>query len=571
MGFRILALSAFFSPARVSKSNDVSQKSIHNKGYLSPRIVTKPLQGFVCATFFLAVVSVHSQTPAEPRQSSDVATIRTSSSLVFLDVTVLDQKGHPISTGLTKDDFLITEDKQPQSIFSFEGPELHVNAADNGNESANGRAPVTIFVADLLNSSFEDFGFIRYSIRKYLAAQGTQLSSPAELLVLGDKSLELLQGLTRSRDDLLYALDHLGPVIPYKWQSQTFDGERFEQSVVALQEIAIQNKGVPGRKNIVWVGYGSPNFSRQNQPESLVRKVQQYLKETTNMLVDARMSLFVIYPGLHIGHFVNLSGTPPIPISARDAEAPPSDDDNPFADHFNFGEFVKETGGKLFYNHNDVASEMGQSEQLGSQYYTLTYQPQDGDNNGKFRRVRVTVRDRNLRAITKTGYFAPEQGAPVDPHQRIISDLADAAVLTVPFTALSLKVSDIVQHPDTQTAEFTVQLKGRDLVWQRSDNGSSTTNVILKVVSLTGDGKIVASRVQDLTLSGPTQNSAKLPEMVTPLPVTVRVPKNTRAVRVVVESEDNGRIGAVDLDHKVIADAPATTTPVPKLKHRPKT
>jgi VWFA-related protein len=524
----------------------------------------------VCATIFLAAVPARSQTPPEPQKSPDVATIRTSSSLVFLDVTVLDQKGHPISTGLTKDDFLITEDKKPQSIFSFEGPELHVNGADTGDESANGQTPVTIFVADLLNSSFEDFGFIRYSIRKYLAAQGTQLTSPAELLVLGNKSLELLQGPTRSRDDLLFALDHLGPVIPYKWQSQTFDGERFEQSVVALQEIALQSKGVPGRKNIVWVGYGSPNFSRHNQPEALVRKVQRYLKDTTNMLVDARMSLFVIYPGLHIGHFVNLSGTPPIPISARDADAPPSDDSNPFADHFNFGEFVNETGGKLFYNHNDVASEMGQSEQLGSQYYTLTYQPQDGNDNGKFRRVRVTVRNRNLRVMTKTGYFAPEEGAQVNPRQRIISDLADAALSTVPFTSLDLKVSDIVQHPDTQTAEFTVLLKGRGLYWQQSNNGGSTANVILAAVSLAGGGQVIASNVQDVTVSGPTQNSMNLAEMVTHLPITVRVPKNTQALRVVVECKDNGRIGAVDLDHQVIADAPAMPTPVPTLKRRPK-
>jgi VWFA-related protein len=545
------------------------QESMHN-GCTSPTLSMKLFRGLLYSAILMAVSPVHSQTTSEPQRSSDVATIRTSSSLVFLDVTVLDQKGHTVSTGLTRDDFLITEDKKPETIFSFEGPELHVNRSEVRDESENGQPPITIFVADLLNSSFEDFGFIRYSIRKYLAEQGAQLTSPAELLVLGNKSLELLQGFTPSRDDLLYALDHLGPVIPYKWQSQTFDGERFQQSVVALQEIALQNKGVTGRKNIVWVGYGSPNFSRHNQPEALVRKVQRYLRETTNMLVDARMSLFVIYPGLHIGHFVNLSGPPPIPISARDAEAPPSDDDNPFSDHFNFGEFVNETGGKLFYNHNDVAAEMEQSERLGSEYYTLTYQPKYGDDNGKFRRVRVTLRDQNLRAITKTGYFAPEQGGPVDPHQRIISNLADAAISTVPFTALNLKVSDIVQHPDNQTADFTVQLKGRDLYWKPSKSGSITTDVILKAVSLTADGKIVASKVQDLTLFGPTQNAANLAEIVTPIPVTIRVPKDTKSVRVVVESEDNGRIGAADLDASAIAAAPATPTPVPTLKRRPR-
>ena len=541
-----------------------------HRGSASPKHFTQLCRALVQTAVFLAAASAYGQTPPGTSKPSDVPTIRTTSSLVFLDVTVLDQKGRPVVTGLTQDDFLITEDKKPQSIFSFEGPEMHINAADREDESANGQAPVTIFVIDLLNSSFEDFGFIRYSVRKYLEEQEAQLTSPAELLVIGNKSLELLQGYTRSRDDLLYALDHLGPVIPYKWQSQSFDGERFEQSIVALQEIALQNKGVPGRKNIVWVGYGSPNFSRHNQPEPLVRKVQQYLKATTNMLVDARMSLFVIYPGLHIGHFVNLSGSPPVPVSAADAEAPPSDDENPFADHFNFGVFVKETGGKLFYNQNDVDSEIGQSEGLGSEYYTLTYQPQDGDENGKFRRVRVTVRNQNFRVITKTGYFAPDARTPVDVHKRMISDLADASLSSVPFTALDLKVSDIVQHTDSQTAEFTVLLKGRDLNWRPLAKGGSATNVLLKVVSVAGGGEILASKVQDMTLSGATQNSAKLAGMVTPLPVTVRVPKNTRTVRVVVESEDNGRIGAVNLDRKVIADAPSTPTPVPQLKHRAK-
>src|SRR3984885_12756968 len=47
-------------------------------------------------------------------------TIRVTSRLVFLDVTVLDKKGRPSVSGLTKDDFTITEDKRPQAIFSFE-------------------------------------------------------------------------------------------------------------------------------------------------------------------------------------------------------------------------------------------------------------------------------------------------------------------------------------------------------------------------------------------------------------------------------------------------------------------
>ena len=39
---------------------------------------------------------------------------------------MLDKKGHPVITGLTKDDFAITEEKRPQRIFSFEQPNVHV-------------------------------------------------------------------------------------------------------------------------------------------------------------------------------------------------------------------------------------------------------------------------------------------------------------------------------------------------------------------------------------------------------------------------------------------------------------
>jgi hypothetical protein len=48
---------------------------------------------------------------------SSTPTFQVTSRLVFLDVTVLDKKGQPVVTGLTKDDFKITEDKKPQRIF----------------------------------------------------------------------------------------------------------------------------------------------------------------------------------------------------------------------------------------------------------------------------------------------------------------------------------------------------------------------------------------------------------------------------------------------------------------------
>jgi VWFA-related protein len=491
------------------------------------------------------------QTPAA------APTIRVTSRLVFLDVTVLDKKGLPVVTGLDKEDFTITEDKKPQRIFSFEAPETHVADASAAENNPSGKAPVTVFVLDLLNSRFEDFAYIRYSVRKYLDAQPTHLTSPAELMVLGNKSLEMVQGYTRSKADLLSALNHIPAELPYKMMNGSFYAERFGQSIDALQQIALQNKGIPGRKNVVWVGHGGPNIYTEALTGPIVDELNSYVHDTTNMLVDARISLFVIYPGLQIrGQGITLTEV--------EAGADLGDVD-PFTGDINFGVFVNETGGNLFYNRNDVDAEIRRSLELGAKYYTLTYQPQEGEPNGKFRRIRVTLRDPNLHVITKTGYFAPDKNAPSDPRQQSMFNIAEAARSTVPFAALEMTVENLVRHPDASTVEFTVVLKPKNIGWQAADNEKSTTNLMVAAVSLSNRRDILASRLESLTISTNTQDASRLATTLTRLPIRIRVPRKTQDVRVAIQVGDSGRIGTVELDRKMIDAAPESPTPDPKL------
>jgi VWFA-related protein len=171
---------------------------------------------FLCGFMLLSGFYIQALKAQLPTKTSNVPTIRVSSRLVFLDVTVLDKKGHIVVIGLTKDDLFVTEEKKPQRIFSFEAPQAHIADLNAADDNPAGNAPLTILVLDLLNSRFEDFAYIRYSVRKYLITQPARLSSPAELMVLGNESLEMVQGYTRSKEDLLYALDHVPAALPTK-------------------------------------------------------------------------------------------------------------------------------------------------------------------------------------------------------------------------------------------------------------------------------------------------------------------------------------------------------------------
>src|SRR5579863_8115256 len=120
---------------------------------------------------------------------------------------------------------------------------------------------------------------------------------------------------------------------------------------------------------------------------------------------------------------------------------------------------------------NNVDTEIKELEQIGSQYYTLTYQPESVDPDGKFRRVRVSLRNPNFHAVTKAGYYAPDAHAPIDERHQQMIKLAEAVQSTIPFKSLDLMLSGIVRHPDARAAGFTVELSSKNLIFEPSEGG----------------------------------------------------------------------------------------------------
>jgi hypothetical protein len=309
---------------------------------------------------------------------------------------------------------------------------------------------------------------------------------------------------------------------------------------------------------MIWVGHRGPNIYTASLPPNMIDELNGYVHGTTNLLVDSRMSLFVIYPGLPVNG-------PVITASEMEAGIDIGDDNDPFSGDINFGVFVNETGGNLFYNRNDVNTEIKQSEEWGSEYYTLTYQPLEGNPDGKFRRIRVTLRKPDLRVVTKAGNFSPDKNAAVGPRQQTMVNISEAARSTIPFESLGVTIDNLVRHPDTRTVEFTVVLSPRNLDWQPGDDGKSSLDLSLAAASLSGNRDFLASRVESLTVTTNDQDATLLARTEARLPMTIRIPRKTQSVRVVVQTAGNGRVGTVELDRKSIDNAREAPTPEPKL------
>jgi VWFA-related protein len=510
------------------------------------------LQGWralFCAIAFAGAAA--SVCGAQQQNTGQEPTLRLTSTLVFLDVTVLDKNGRPVTTGLTKDDFSIAEDGKTRPIFSFEAPEEHVAAGDD-EENPAGKAPVTILVLDQLNTSVEEFTPMQKAAHDWLASQPAQLAGPAEVLVQGNTSLEMVQGFTRSRDDLLFAVDHVPPVNAFKQAKSDFDGERARQSMEALVQIAMQNRGIPGRKNILWLGRGGPSLSRAAFGPML-DEWSQYVHATANLLVEARVSLFVVFPQMKV---ISTNGS--ITQVDRDANY---GNNGPFTGDVNFALFAKETGGALFYNRNDLSNEVHESAELGANYYTLTFRPGSNMDDGKFRHVLVKVRNKDLRVVTKIGYFALPKKAP-DANQQTALDLTVAAQSTIAMNGVEMTVSDVVRNPEARTAQFILHMKPKHLGWTADSHGTKTANLTVGLMSLSGSNKVLASRYETVSLHSTAADPDQLQEEVR-MRLTARIPPRTQEVRIVLKTTENSRMAAATLDKKMLEAAPVTAESKP--------
>ncbi len=72
-------------------------------------------------------------------------------------------------------------------------------------------------------------------------------------------------------------------------------------------------------------------------------------------------------------------------------------------------QLAEDTGGRAFYNTNDLTSAVESAIDTGSNYYTLTYTPANRNRSGSYHEIRVTLTG-NLRASGYTlsyrhGYY----------------------------------------------------------------------------------------------------------------------------------------------------------------------
>lgn len=527
----------------------------------------RPLKTVMICTLIAGAASAI----AQEHPSAAITTLRVNTRIVVLDVNVTDKAGKQVE-GLTQNDFTVLEDRVPQSIRSFEAPSAHIMPGSKAGQPVNlvhsaadlpkiGVAPVTILVLDELNTRFEDMSFGRAQLAKYLHAQGSVLAQPTALLYAGNTRFVQMRDYTQDRDTLLNDVKKHMPELPTKMMGGNSGAgavERMAQTLASLEQLSQATAGTRGRKNVLWVGVGFPSSNIAGLDNKTAETIEAAIRRCTDMLLAARITLYTIDPTANTTTTLAVA-TPDDMEATNPADMESATNGNggqPFAGSVQFSNFAPATGGRAFLSRNDIHNEIGEGIAAGATYYTLSYAPSSTrEEDARYRRICIVMKDPSLYATTRNGYFAAEPlptptagEPPKQARAQVQLDLSNAVNSTMSYNALKLSAVKEASSKGRGVESYTITVKGADpataISWRNAAGGKAGQAEATVLAAWYGaQNKLLGHVAQELTATRPDSSDA---DAIFQLEVPLGAAKPNR-LRLVVRDAVTGHMGTIDI------------------------
>jgi VWFA-related protein len=417
---------------------------------------------------FLAAVCLSAQQAGQPAQQPTpgpaatqsggtfpAGSLKVTTRMVLVDAVVTNNSGDPV-TGLQPSDFVVLENGRQQVIRAFGAREtmpagrtqfvpwvMPPNVFTNIPDINLADGPPTVVLIDALNTLTKDQPYMRQQLVNYLKNMGSRHN--VAIYTLGSR-LRLVQDFTTDPAVLQEALkkvtmhssmlnqdpnssdDPFGDLSSLAAQSITdFQAEeaafmmdiRVNITVEALKSIGRNVAGFPGRKNLIWLSGAFPFYlapdSGLTNPFVAQRQYAGQIQGAATILTDSQVAVYPVDARGLVGSLMpdasvrGPSGRNPGPAIASQMARASADLQS---SHDSMNEIAQQTGGRAFYNRNDIDHAIALSVQDGGSYYSIGYYPEDKHWDGKFRKIEVKLTRKDLHVRSRRGYFATAGTAP---------------------------------------------------------------------------------------------------------------------------------------------------------------
>jgi VWFA-related protein len=445
-----------------------------------------------------------------PSNAPEQFTIKVSSQLVVETVEVRDKKGTPID-GLSAKDFSIAEDGVPQEIRFCEKqnlPETPSQIQPLARSAENVKVYRQLALGQIAP---EAPGDIRYKDRRLLAFyfDMTAMQPPDQMRALAAAQKFIRTQMTPA--DLVAILRYSGGSVDVL-QDFTADRNRLLSIIETMvvgegQDFAEEASDASAADTGAAFGQDDGEFNIFNTDRQL-----SALQTAAHLLgrLNERKSLLYFAGGLRLNGVDNQAqlratidaairaGVSFWPIDARGLVAQAPLGDATQGSPGNIGMYsgtaalaatndfqqsqdtlyalAGDTGGKALFDNNDLAQGIVQAQRAISGYYILGYYTTNEAQDGKFRRIKVSV-DANLNATLdyRQGYYAGKVFAKfnaVDKERQ----LEDALMLEDPVTELTIAME--INYFQLNRAEYfvpvVVKIPGRELALAKRGGAEHT-------------------------------------------------------------------------------------------------
>jgi VWFA-related protein len=524
--------------------------------------------------------------------------------LVQVPTVVVDKAGNHIHD-LKKEDFKVEENGKEQKIAVLEevtATNARLIQATNppgtfSNVTQDGEAPrnVVVIALDTVNTPFLDQAMGRKQLVQYLADNLDSVPVLA-MVVIGGNGVRTISGLTNDSDVLLAALkkvrselptlqgvDHdslalagggantgIGTILsPSKenLSGGTIFGQggdptaalrqfvvqgdasyagyaqdrAVENTMQAFLSIAWSLSGVPGRKSLIWATGGFPFImdSPSAVPGGYLSALYERAMEALN---DAQVS---VYP-VDVRGLVNMSGM-------GDGRGRGTVNGQAMAVRNvsrswlqgarvdTLKDFAEMTGGKAYYNSNDLGTGFKRAVEDSTSYYLIGYYLDTHNTKPGWRKLKVKVEHKDVEVRSRSGFLVTN--ATMNPELTQQADIGFA--LSSPFdsTGIPLAVEWRETSPDGDKKKvgFTMHLPATGVTIEGDHNAFNVDFMAQAVkndappanVGSTAKGTFTAEALTKVKSDGIFYNNA------------FHLPPGDYQVKFVVRDNLSGRVGSV--------------------------
>ena len=523
--------------------------------------------------------------------------------LVLVPTLVTDKSGKHI-TGLTKEDFTVLENGAEQKIATFE--EITSDARPwsrpgNPNEFTNSLAGdpadrrITVIVLDLLNTPFMAQAAARKDLLKYLT-QSVDQREPTALYTLTRSGIHVVHDFATDPRVLVAALHEVngdttrivdrpedaaaaigsansdgnaaldpGMVqneagnIQSMMEEAEVNFQSFEQRLAitytlqGMQQVAQALGGLPGRKSVIWASGGFP-FSVSDNTMQLAPAGRDTLSDvlplyehTWQLLNDAQIALYpvdvnglqaVTLPGASVGN--------PGTHYARNMSWRLMDT------QMTFQISAAMTGGRAYFNSNDLTKGFRDAVNDSAEYYMLGYYLDRSKPKAGWRKLAVKVRRDHVEVRARSGFFVTN--ATVDPENSRHNDISLALDSPLDYTSLPLVVRwdkvEAGKDPGKQHVNYDVHLAPGAALIDDADHNHMALDFVL--LAKTPEGKQIDQPMgQKVDAHLTPEKMSSIQKNGVNLKGSLDLVSGEYTVRFVVRDNLSGRVGSVAAPLKV--------------------